>query len=133
MPRPRYEHGLNGAVRHISQRVNFVVIARSPIERLAAFKAQHGWQNLRMLSSGTNTFNSDYFALAPDGMENPMLKLFQLKRGVVHHCWGSEMFYAPTDPDQNPRHAGTLDLLWNVFDLTPGGRGTDWSPKLSYE
>jgi hypothetical protein len=23
-------------------------------------------------------------------------------------------------------------VLWNVLDLTPGGRGTDWYPKLSY-
>jgi predicted dithiol-disulfide oxidoreductase (DUF899 family) len=22
--------------------------------------------------------------------------------------------------------------LWNILDLTPGGRGTDWYPKLDY-
>ena len=23
--------------------------------------------------------------------------------------------------------------LWNVFDFTPDGRGTDWYPKLAYK
>jgi predicted dithiol-disulfide oxidoreductase (DUF899 family) len=23
--------------------------------------------------------------------------------------------------------------LWNVFDLTPEGRGTTWYPRLNYE
>ena len=22
--------------------------------------------------------------------------------------------------------------LWNILDLTPGGRGVDWYPKLEY-
>jgi predicted dithiol-disulfide oxidoreductase (DUF899 family) len=124
--------GLDGAIPHVSQRVNFAVIARSPIERMLEFRKAHGWRHLRMLSSGDNTFNADYFALAPDGVENPMINVFQLKDGTVYHRWASEMFYAPCDPGQHPRHNGTLDLLWNVFDLTPDGRGTDWEPKLAY-
>jgi predicted dithiol-disulfide oxidoreductase (DUF899 family) len=121
--------GLNGAAVHLMQRVNLAVIARSPIKRMAAFKKARGWRNLRLLSSGDNTFNADYFALLSDGAENPMINVFQLDCGVVYHCSGSEMFYAPTDPGQDPRHNGSLDLLWNVFDLTPEGRGTDWRPK----
>jgi predicted dithiol-disulfide oxidoreductase (DUF899 family) len=23
-------------------------------------------------------------------------------------------------------------VLWNVLDLTPDGRGTDWYPKIAY-
>jgi predicted dithiol-disulfide oxidoreductase (DUF899 family) len=33
---------------------------------------------------------------------------------------------------QDPRHGDTIDPLWNLFDLTPEGRGTDWYPELSY-
>lgn len=124
--------GLDGAIPHVSQRINLVVTARSPLERMLAFKKKRGWRNLRMLSSGDNTFNSDYFALAPDGAENPMINVFQLKDHAVRHVWASEMFYAPSDPGQHPRHNGTLDLLWNIFDLTPDGRGTDWTPQLTY-
>ena len=35
---------------------------------------------------------------------------------------GSELFYAPTDPGQDPRHVSTLEPVWNLFDLTLGGR-----------
>ena len=31
-----------------------------------------------------------------------------------------------------PRHGDTIDPLWNLFDFTPEGRGTDWYPDLSY-
>jgi predicted dithiol-disulfide oxidoreductase (DUF899 family) len=26
-----------------------------------------------------------------------------------------------------------IAALWNLLDLTPGGRGTDWYPKLRYD
>jgi predicted dithiol-disulfide oxidoreductase (DUF899 family) len=42
------------------------------------------------------------------------------------------MFYAPEDPGQDPRHVGTLEPDWNLFDLTPEGRGTGWDEQLSY-
>ena len=41
------------------------------------------------------------------------------------------MLYAPSDPGQDPRHMGTLEPLWNLFDLTPAGR-PDWSEQLDY-
>jgi len=30
------------------------------------------------------------------------------------------------------RHVGTIEPLWNLFDLTPKGRGTGWDEQLSY-
>jgi predicted dithiol-disulfide oxidoreductase (DUF899 family) len=36
------------------------------------------------------------------------------------------------DPGQDPRGAPDMAPLWNILDLTPAGRGTDWYPKLSY-
>ena len=51
---------------------------------------------------------------------------------TIRHFWGSELLYAPTDPGQDMRHVGTLEPLWNLFDLTPEGRGTDWDEQLSY-
>jgi predicted dithiol-disulfide oxidoreductase (DUF899 family) len=52
--------------------------------------------------------------------------------GAIRHFWGSELFYAPTDPGQDPRHVGTLEPVWNLFYLTPEGRPTDWDEQLSY-
>jgi uncharacterized protein DUF899 len=31
----------------------------------------------------------------------------------------SELLYAPPEPGQDPRHVGTIEPLWNLFDLTP--------------
>ena len=36
------------------------------------------------------------------------------------------------DPGQDPRGAPDPTPLWNILDLTPAGRGSDWYPKLDY-
>lgn len=126
--------GLNGAARHITQRVNLVVGAASPIERIRAFAAERGWDHLRLVSTGGSTFNRDYHAevVGEDDtvVENPMLNVFHRDGGTIRHVWGSELFYQESDPGQHPRHNGTVEVLWNVLDLTPEGRGTDWSPTV---
>jgi predicted dithiol-disulfide oxidoreductase (DUF899 family) len=60
-----------------------------------------------------------------------MLNVFQRDGATIRHFWGSELLYAPTDPGQDPRAAGTIEPLWNVFDLTPEGRPA-WDEQLSY-
>ena len=35
-------------------------------------------------------------------------------------------------PGQDPRHCGTLEPLWNIFDLTPEGRPSHWHEQLDY-
>ena len=62
----------------------------------------------------------------------PMLNVFRRNGEAIRHFWGSELFYAPADPGQDVRHVGTLEPLWNMFDFTPEGRGTDCYPELSY-
>jgi predicted dithiol-disulfide oxidoreductase (DUF899 family) len=123
---------LDGAAEHASQRINIAVAAKTPIERLLTFAAERGWRRLRLLSSAGTTYNRDYLAEAPDGTQRPMLNVFRRDGQTIRHFWGSELFYAPTDPGQDPRHVGTLEPLWNLFDLTPEGRGTDWYEQLSY-
>lgn len=44
---------------------------------------------------------------------------------------GSE-FGGTANPGQDPRGAPDPMPLWNILDLTPAGRGTDWYPKLDY-
>jgi len=56
----------------------------------------------------------------------------QLPGATIRHFWGSELLYAPTEPGQEYRHVGTIEPLWNLFDLTREGRGTDWDEQLSY-
>ena len=51
----------NGNVSHVTQRVNFVVIGKSPIERLHRVRVERGWDNLRLLSSQGNSYTADRF------------------------------------------------------------------------
>jgi predicted dithiol-disulfide oxidoreductase (DUF899 family) len=123
---------LDGAAEHAAQHINFAVIAKSPLPRLHAFAEERGWRRLQLLSSAGNTFNRDYLAETAEGAQRPMLNVFHRDGQTIRHFWGSEMLYAPTDPGQDPRHNGTLEPLWNLFDLTREGRPTRWDEQLSY-
>ena len=122
---------LDGAVEHVSQRMNFAVAAKSPAERLLTFGKERGWRRLRLLSSAGNSYNRDYLAETPEGAQPPILNVFHRDGETIRHFWGSELFYATWDPGQDPRHVGTLEPLWNMFDLTPEGR-PDFVEQLSY-
>jgi len=122
---------LDGAIEHAAQQLNFAVVAKAPLPRILTFAEERGWRRLRLLSSGANSYNRDYLAETADGHQRPMLTVFHRDGGVIHHFWSSELFYAPWDPGQDPRHVGTLEPVWNLFDLTPEGR-PDWDEQLSY-
>ena len=122
---------LDGVVEHAKQVMNFVVVAKSPLDLLQTWKRERGWRRLRLLSSEGNTYNPDYLAETPEGAQRPMLNVFHRDDDSIRHFWGSELFYAPWDPGQDPRHVGTLEPLWNLCDLTREGR-PDWDEQLSY-
>jgi predicted dithiol-disulfide oxidoreductase (DUF899 family) len=122
---------LDGMVEHARPVMNFAVVAKSPLDRLLTWKRERSWRRLRLLSSQGNSYNADYLAETPEGAQRPMLNVFHRDGGEIRHFWGSELFYAPWDPGQDPRHVGTLEPLWNLFDLTPEGR-PDWDEQLSY-
>jgi predicted dithiol-disulfide oxidoreductase (DUF899 family) len=123
---------LDGAAEHATQRVNFAVVAKSPLLRILTFAKERSWRRLRLLSSAGNSYNRDYLGESSDGHQMPMLNVFHRDGDTIRHFWGSELLYALTDSGQDPRHNGTLEPLWNLFDLTPEGRPTDWEEQLSY-
>jgi predicted dithiol-disulfide oxidoreductase (DUF899 family) len=123
---------LDGAAEHARQRINFVVVAKTTLPRLLTFGEERGWRRLRLLSSAANTYNRDYHAETAEGVQRPMLNVFHRDQHTIRHSWASELFYAPTDGDEDPRHVGTIEPLWNLFDLTPEGRPADWYEQLSY-
>jgi len=79
-----------------------------------------------------STYNRDYFGETAEGSQRPMLNVFHRDRTTVRHFWGSELLFAPADPGQDPRHVSTLEPVWNLFDLTPEGRGAGWEEQLNY-
>jgi len=123
---------LDGAAEHAGQHLNLVVVAKTPLPRLITFARERGWRRLRTVSSSANTFNRDYLAETEAGVQRPMLNVFQREGDTIRHFWGSELLYASAEPGEDPRHVGTLEPLWNLFDLTPSGRPPDWYEQLSY-
>ena len=123
---------LDGAAEHVAPHINFAVVAKAALPRVLTFAEERGWRRLQLLSSAGNTFNGDYHAETADGAQRPMLTVFHRDGATIRHFWSSELFYAPTEPGQDPRHAGTIEPVWNLFDLTREGRGTDWDEQLSY-
>jgi predicted dithiol-disulfide oxidoreductase (DUF899 family) len=122
---------LEGAAEHATQQINLAVVAKAPLPRVLAFAEERGWRRLRLLSSAANSYNRDYLAETAAGDQRPMLNVFHRDGDAIRHFWGSELFYAPWDPGQDPRHVGTLEPVWNLFDLTPEGR-PDWDEQLRY-
>jgi predicted dithiol-disulfide oxidoreductase (DUF899 family) len=125
--------GLDGGAPHVQQRTNLAVVAKSPLDRIRQFARGRGWRNLRLLSSATNTYNADYHGETAEGNQMPALNVFVRRDGRIHHTYCTELLYAPPEPEQDGRHVDLIWPLWNLFDMTPEGRGSKWNPRLAYE
>ncbi|QND55042.1 DUF899 family protein (plasmid) [Phyllobacterium sp. 628] len=121
---------LNGESLDIEQRAGFAVIARSPIERLVAFKKERGWRDIKLYSDVSGDYTRAYVSEDDDDM--PAYNVFTRRDGKIRHFWSGELGMETADPGQDPRGAPDLMPLWNVLDTTPEGRGADWYPKLEY-
>ncbi|HYV68169.1 MAG TPA: DUF899 family protein [Myxococcales bacterium] len=124
--------GMNGQAPHVTQRVNLVVAAKSPIRRIREHARERGWTNLRLVSTAGTSYNRDYHGETDDEDQIPALNVFVRRGDQIHHFYDAELLYAPPAEGQDPRHVDTIWPLWNVFDFTPDGRGKDWYPKLRY-
>ena len=49
---------------------------------------------------------------------------------IVRHFWGGRRDGRHRGPGPGRGNVPDPEALWNMLDLTPGGRGTDWYPKL---
>ncbi|HUZ11258.1 MAG TPA: DUF899 family protein [Caulobacteraceae bacterium] len=120
----------DGNADDLAQRVSLVVVARSPLERLAAVKRERGWKNLRLASALDDAFTREYAASPDGGLDSGGVAVFTRREGAIRHFWSEEM--TASDPGQDPRGAPDPAPLWTVLDMTPEGRGADWYPSLDY-
>jgi predicted dithiol-disulfide oxidoreductase (DUF899 family) len=123
---------IDGSSKHVTQRINFAIVAKAPIAKFRDHARSRGWRNALLLSSANNTFNRDYNAEGPDGQQFPQAHVFTRRGKKVHHTWSSELWFAKADPGQDMRHVDFMWPMWSIFDTTPEGRGKTWGPKLQY-
>jgi predicted dithiol-disulfide oxidoreductase (DUF899 family) len=120
----------DGEAADVEQRIALVMVARSPLERLVAFKKERGWRHLRLYSDVSGDYTRDY--VSADDADVPAFNVFTRRDGTVRHFWSGEMGSGTADPGQDPRGAPDVMPLWTILDSTPEGRGTDWYPRLKY-
>jgi predicted dithiol-disulfide oxidoreductase (DUF899 family) len=125
--------GLNGAAPHLNDTINFVAIAKASVPKIDNWAGDRGWNKLRLLSSGNNTFNRDYFAENANGDQLPAVNVFHKTPDGIFHFYNTELLYLPAEKGQDQRHVDMMWPVWNVLDLTPDGRGTKWYPKYYYD
>jgi predicted dithiol-disulfide oxidoreductase (DUF899 family) len=123
---------IDGASRHVVQRINFAVVAKAPIARFREHANRRGWRNVLLLSSAANTFNRDYNSEDEATQQWPLAHVFVRRGKKIHHSWSSELWFMDSDPGQDKRHVDFMWPMWSIFDCTPEGRGKSWGPALDY-
>jgi predicted dithiol-disulfide oxidoreductase (DUF899 family) len=122
---------IDGAVAHITHRLNFAVIGTGPIGEFRDHGQRRGWRHVRLLSPGQSSYSRDYGAESVEGHQWPMATVFVRRDGVIHHLWSSELFFVPGREGEERRHVDFMWPMWAIFDRTPEGRGTE-APRLDY-
>jgi predicted dithiol-disulfide oxidoreductase (DUF899 family) len=120
--------GYNAVAPHVSDKVNFVLVAKVEIAKLRDWARRRGWDKIRLLSGHDNTFNDDFLVEEEQGRQRPGVSVFSRSEdGKIHHRYSVEAAFAPG-------HHRAIDLftpVWNLFDLLPEGREM-WMPKHFY-
>lgn len=123
---------VDGNARDIKQRAALKILGRSRVERQKAFSLERGWSGLDLVQTVGDDYARDLGGLDDRGWEFPILAVYRREGDTVRLFYAAEMPAAAADPGQDPRGAVDMAPLWNMLDLTPEGRGTDWYPKLAY-
>ena len=124
----------NATAPHVSDRVNFALVTRAPIDKLRAWAAGRNWRDVRLLSSYNNTFNADYRTETSEDSQIPSITVFTRdEAGTIRHFYSIEGHWLSSPEGQDGRHLDLFWPLWQLLDLTPQGRGRDWYPKYSYD
>jgi predicted dithiol-disulfide oxidoreductase (DUF899 family) len=121
--------GANGVAHHLAQNLDFAVAAATDLPTLRAFARGRGWDRLRLLSAGTNTFKYDLGSENREGAQDAAVSVFTRDgNGAVCHFYTA---HPRMGPDILERGIDLLAPWWHFMDLTQQGRG-NWYTSLSY-
>lgn len=132
--------GLNGVAKHLAQQVNVAVIAKAPPSSIREYAQKRGWKDLRFLSSSENEFNKDMNMEDVEWLgwkgQQPGVSVFKYEEGddgngQVRFYYQTTPYFANSGGNDVIRGMDLLTPLWNLLDITPGGRG-DWDCGLDY-
>jgi predicted dithiol-disulfide oxidoreductase (DUF899 family) len=109
--------------------LEFAVVAAAGVPELQDHAHRRGWNRLRVLSAGQNTFKFDLGSEDAEGNQAPRVSVFANdgSGGVRHVYTGSPQLSA----EREERGIDLLCPTWHLFDLIPEGRG-DWYASTAY-
>jgi len=121
--------GANGVAHHLSQNLDFAVVAACDLPTLRAHARERGWDKLRLLSAGNSAFKYDFGSEDREGRQDSTVSVFTRDAGGnLRHFYTSHPWMAP---DIKERGIDLLVPIWHFMDLTPQGRG-NWYASLDY-
>jgi predicted dithiol-disulfide oxidoreductase (DUF899 family) len=121
--------GAQGVAHHLAQNLDFVVVAAADVPTLRAHARARGWDRLRLLSAGNNTFKYDLGSEDPEGHQDSTISVFTRDAGgTVRHFYSA---HPRMGPEIKERGIDLLNPIWHFMDLTPQGRG-NWYTSLDY-
>ena len=121
--------GANGIAHHLAQNLDFAVVAAADLPTLRAYARERGWDRLRLLSAGNNTFKYDLGSEDREGSQDSTVSVFTRDaKGTIRHFYSAHPRMAP---DIQERGIDLLAPIWHFMDLTPQGRG-NWYASLAY-
>jgi predicted dithiol-disulfide oxidoreductase (DUF899 family) len=121
--------GANGVAHHLAQNLDFAVVAAADLPTLRAYARERGWDKLRLLSAGNNTFKYDLGSEDREGGQDSTVSVFTRNaKGNPRHVYTAHPRMAP---DIQERGIDLLTPIWHFMDLTPQGRGS-WYASLTY-
>jgi predicted dithiol-disulfide oxidoreductase (DUF899 family) len=121
--------GYNGVAHHLKQNVDLAIAAAADPPALRAHARNRGWNRLRLLSCGTNTFKRDLKSEDAEGHQDSTISIFTRGTdGSVRHFYTA---HPSMSEDIRERGLDLLTPVYNMLDLTPKGRGS-WYGALKY-
>jgi predicted dithiol-disulfide oxidoreductase (DUF899 family) len=121
--------GANGVAHHLAQNLDFAVVAAADLPTLRAHARERGWDKLRLLSAGNNSFKYDLGSEDHEGGQDSTVSVFTRDaNGTLRHFYTGHPRMAP---DIQERGIDLLTPIWHFMDLTPQGRGS-WYASLTY-
>lgn len=119
---------LNGIAHHLAQNINLAIAAAADLPQLRGHARARGWDKLRLLNCGDNTFKFDLGSENREGQQDSEISVFTLKGGKIRHSYSA---HPRMSKEVKERGLDLINPIWNVLDLTPQGRG-DWYASLDY-
>ena len=108
---------------------NLAIVAKAPIEQVAAFAQDRGWRHIGVLSAANCNFRRDYGNDGADGQPLPLLTIFKRwPDGTIRLHWAGEVVFAPFEKDdpEEPGHLDTVEPLWTLYDVATSPRYRHW-------